>query len=80
MDLKRTFYAKYGKRLLDLALIIPGILLISPLLIVITLLVRRRLGRSALLKGSKNRSNQGDIVLHCMASNDVSSVIFPLMR
>jgi len=50
MDLKRTFYATYGKRLLDLALIIPGILLISPLLIVITPLVRRRLGRSALFR------------------------------
>lgn len=48
MHRKDTFYAKYGKRFFDLALIIPGTLLISPLLLVITLLIRSRVGRSAL--------------------------------
>ena len=44
MSTRRTIYAKSGKRLFDLALTIPGFVLISPVLIAIALLVRYRLG------------------------------------
>ena len=50
MNRKNTFYARYGKRLFDLALTIPGIIAISPVLIVIALLVRVKLGRPVLFK------------------------------
>ncbi|MEN6479131.1 MAG: sugar transferase [Anaerolineales bacterium] len=39
-----TFYRRHGKRLLDLALTIPGLILVSPLLGLIALLVRWRMG------------------------------------
>jgi len=48
MDRKDTSYAKYGKRFFDLALIIPGFLLISPLLSILAILVRFKLGSPVL--------------------------------
>ena len=47
---KNSFYASYGKRLFDLLLTIPGIIVISPLLIVTALLVRVKLGSSVLFR------------------------------
>lgn len=48
MHRKDTFYAKYGKRFFDLALIIPGFLLISPLISILAILVRFKLGSRVL--------------------------------
>ncbi len=44
----RTFYAKYGKRWFDLALTLPGFIAISPVLIIIALLVKVRMGSPVL--------------------------------
>jgi sugar transferase EpsL len=44
----RTFYAKYGKRWFDLALTLPGVIVISPVLIIIALLVKGRMGSPVL--------------------------------
>lgn len=46
-------YQKVGKRLLDLALAVPGLLVLSPVLAVIALLVRARLGRPVLFRQSR---------------------------
>ena len=43
-------YRKFGKRLLDLALTIPALILLSPLLAVLALLVRLRLGSPILYR------------------------------
>jgi sugar transferase EpsL len=40
----RGLYRKYGKRLMDLALTVPALVLLSPVIAVVTLLVRLRLG------------------------------------
>ena len=53
MKTPRTFYAKFGKRLFDLAMTIPGFVLISPALIVIALLVRYRLGSPVLFSQTR---------------------------
>jgi sugar transferase EpsL len=45
-----NWYRRYGKRWLDLGLTIPGLLLISPLLAIIALLVRVRLGSPVLFR------------------------------
>jgi lipopolysaccharide/colanic/teichoic acid biosynthesis glycosyltransferase len=50
MDRKDTFYAKYRKRFFDLALIVPGFLLIFPLLAVVALLVRTKPDRPVLFR------------------------------
>lgn len=50
MKQNNTFYSKLGKRLFDLVLTIPGILLISPALIVLALLIRFRLGSPVFFK------------------------------
>jgi sugar transferase EpsL len=50
MSAKSMFYSKWGKRFFDLALAIPGLFAISPILLMISLLVRTRLGRPVLFK------------------------------
>lgn len=44
------FYSKCGKQIFDLALTIPGLLVLSPILVLIALLVRTKLGRPVLFK------------------------------
>lgn len=48
MNGKSTFYTKYGKRIFDLALVLPILIVLSPLLACIALLVRIVLGRPIL--------------------------------
>ena len=48
--MKSVWYKRYGKRLFDLVLTIPGLVVISPLLAVIALLVRVKLGSPVLFK------------------------------
>jgi len=48
--MKETFYARFGKRLFDLALVIPGFFLLSPLLAVIALLIKTRVGSPVLFR------------------------------
>jgi sugar transferase EpsL len=50
MDAKSMFYSKWGKRIFDLALTMPGLIVISPALIMIALLVRTKLGRLVFFK------------------------------
>jgi len=45
-----TFYRCYGKRFLDLALTIPAVTILSPLLGLIALLVRLKLGLPILFR------------------------------
>jgi lipopolysaccharide/colanic/teichoic acid biosynthesis glycosyltransferase len=47
---KKRFYPSYGKRLLDLALTLPAVIVFSPILLVAALLVRVRLGSPVLFK------------------------------
>lgn len=49
------FYFKYGKRIFDLALAIPGLLSLAPILLVFSLLVRTRLGRPMRFKQIRPR-------------------------
>jgi len=45
-----TLYRRYGKRLLDLALTVPALILLSPLLAAVALAVRLRLGTPVLFR------------------------------
>jgi lipopolysaccharide/colanic/teichoic acid biosynthesis glycosyltransferase len=45
-----NFYARYGKRLLDLGLVIPSLALLAPLLACVALLIRLRLGAPVLFR------------------------------
>jgi lipopolysaccharide/colanic/teichoic acid biosynthesis glycosyltransferase len=60
MTNSHTFYRRYGKRLLDLALAIPVALLLGPVVIVVAVLVRWRLGTPVLFRqpraGFQNRA------------------------
>jgi len=47
---KSIFYSEYGKRLFDQALAIPGFLVLAPIMVVIGLLVRRKLGSPILFR------------------------------
>lgn len=47
-------YAKYGKRLLDLMLTIPSLILLSPVMAVVGFLVRLNLGRSVLFRQQRS--------------------------
>ena len=47
------FYRRHGKRLFDLALTIPGLVLVSPLLGLLALLVRWRMGRPVLFRQTR---------------------------
>ena len=53
MSAKSMFYSKWGKRIFDLVLTIPGLLVNSPALIMIALLVRSRLGRPVFFKQTR---------------------------
>ncbi len=47
---KRNFYISHGKRIFDLALVIPGSVVLLPVLIIVALLVRFKLGSPMLFK------------------------------
>ncbi|MCF8026667.1 MAG: sugar transferase, partial [Desulfobacteraceae bacterium] len=44
------FYARTGKRLFDLALALPGLVALSPILVCVALLVRAKLGSPVLFR------------------------------
>ena len=46
----RSFYARHGKRLLDVLLAVPALLLLSPLLLLLAALLRWRLGTPVLFR------------------------------
>ena len=50
LALKRSFYRHYGKRCLDLILVVPAIVLALPVLLVCALLVRIKLGPPVLFR------------------------------
>ncbi len=50
MKQSSTFYAKTGKRIFDVALTIPGLIVISPVLAITALLVRVKLGSPVLFR------------------------------
>ena len=49
-DMKGQWYRSYGKRILDLAVAISGLLLFSPLLVLVAVLVRLKLGSPVLFR------------------------------
>jgi lipopolysaccharide/colanic/teichoic acid biosynthesis glycosyltransferase len=50
MNMQTTFYRRCGKRLLDLALTIPAVVLLAPVLMLVAVLVRWRLGSPVLFR------------------------------
>lgn len=48
--MKMTFYRKYGKRIFDLVLVIPGVILLSPFFALLSLLLRIRIGKPILFR------------------------------
>ena len=50
MNAGSSFYRRYGKRLFDLALTLPALILLAPVLLVLAVLVRRRLGAPVLFR------------------------------
>ncbi len=50
MEYKRTFYDKYIKRAIDFCAALLGIILLSPVLLIVAILVRTRLGSPVLYK------------------------------
>lgn len=52
MSYARTgrFYRCYGKRVLDLALVLPALIVLSPVMLLVALLIRIRLGRPILFR------------------------------
>lgn len=48
MDKKQTFYQKYGKRFLDVIISLCAIIILSPLLLILLILVRVKLGSPAI--------------------------------
>ena len=44
MAKQNSFYSKYGKRIVDLIISIPAIILISPVIMVVAFLVKIKLG------------------------------------
>lgn len=49
-DLKNGFYRRYGKRLFDIVLVIPALIVVAPLMAVLALLVRLTLGAPVLFR------------------------------
>lgn len=56
--MKSTFYQRYGKRLFDLLIVVPGLLAISPLLFGLAILVRITLGSPVFFKQPRPGSNE----------------------
>jgi sugar transferase EpsL len=52
-------YRSFGKRLLDLALTVPALLLLSPVMAVVALLVRLNLGSPVLFRHQRQESVAG---------------------
>jgi lipopolysaccharide/colanic/teichoic acid biosynthesis glycosyltransferase len=50
MKLENSLYARFGKRLLDLTMAIPGLLILFPLMATIALFVRLKVGRPVLFR------------------------------
>lgn len=48
MDKKQTFYQKYGKRFLDIIISLSAIIILSPVLLILFILVRAKLGTPAI--------------------------------
>lgn len=48
MDKKQTFYQKYGKRFLDIIISLSALIILSPLLVLLYILVRVKLGSPAI--------------------------------
>jgi sugar transferase EpsL len=53
MSSKSGFYRRFGKRLFDLTLTIPGVLLVFPVLAIIAVLIRIKLGKPVLFKQTR---------------------------
>jgi lipopolysaccharide/colanic/teichoic acid biosynthesis glycosyltransferase len=61
---KKRFYFSYGKRLLDLALTIPAVIVLSPVLIIAALMVRVRLGSPVLFEQERPGSKEKVFVVY----------------
>ena len=61
--MKKSFYLSFGKRLLDLVLTVPALIIFSPLLIVLGFLVRLKLGSPVLFRQMRPGLNEKPFVM-----------------
>lgn len=61
--MKKSFYRSFGKRLLDLVLTVPALIILSPLLIVLGFLVRLKLGSPVLFRQMRPGLNEKPFVM-----------------
>ncbi|MFY9387379.1 MAG: sugar transferase [Smithellaceae bacterium] len=61
--MKKSFYLSFGKRLLDLVLTVPALIILSPLLIVLGFLVRLKLGSPVLFRQMRPGLNEKPFVM-----------------
>ena len=61
--MKKSFYRSFGKRLLDLVLTVPALIILSPLLIVLGFLVRLKLGSPVLFRQMRPGLNEIPFVM-----------------
>lgn len=64
MDQKQTFYQKYGKRFLDVILSALAIVLLSPLLLIISILVNIKLGSPIIFNQERVGYNKSIFMMH----------------
>lgn len=56
--MKKSFYRSFGKRLFDLVLTVPALVILSPVLVVVALLVRLKLGSPVLFRQMRPGLNE----------------------
>jgi lipopolysaccharide/colanic/teichoic acid biosynthesis glycosyltransferase len=71
MTSRVTFYRCYGKRLFDLALTVPALVLLAPVLLVLAVLVRWRLGTPIFFRQQRpGRNEQPFTLVKCRTMTD----------
>lgn len=64
MNGKNSFYTNYGKRLFDLALTVPGLVVLSPVFVVVALVVWWKLGRPVIFRQQRPGLNGKPFTLY----------------
>lgn len=64
MDKKQTFYQRYGKRFLDISLSLIALIILSPILIIISILIKIKLGSPILFNQERVGLNRKTFMMH----------------